>query len=282
MDQHSPQRFNILPPVVKNLLIINAIMLFGTFALLNSFGFDLTQKLAFHYPTSEYFKPYQFITYMFMHGNLSHVFFNMFAVWMFGSAMENYWGSKKFLIYYMITGIGAAIVHTGYLYYEFSAIHASIEQFSIKPTAAGYISLIQEHFKEYANDPKVHAFYESWKNFPASSNQFIGEAMNDFQTLIQFKSNIPTVGASGAVFGLLLAYGMTFPNSLIFIYFLFPLKAKYFVILYGLLELVSGLMERPDDNVAHFAHLGGMLFGFILIMAWKKRKPDNTFYKYYE
>ena len=168
-----------------------------------------------------------------MHGNFTHLFFNMFALWMFGKILENVWGSKRFLIYYMITGIGAA------------SIHLLISQYQI-------IS-ISNQIPEMVN-LAVEGRY----------NPSIPISKKLTQLIIT-----PTVGASGAVFGLLLAFGMLFPNALLYLYFAIPIKAKYFVIGYGLIELYSGISNNPADNVAHFAHLGGMIFGFFLIKYWK-------------
>jgi membrane associated rhomboid family serine protease len=174
------------------------------------FGIDIVEKLGLHFMLSSEFRPYQFITYMFLHGGFGHLFFNMFALYMFGTSVENTWGPKRFLTYYIISGIGAAIVH--YL---------------------------------------IFYFYQN-----PTENMFDAPVI---------------IGASGAVFGLLLAYGMLFPNQVIYVQFIIPMKAKYFVALYGAVELFSGLGNSASDNVAHFAHLGGMLFGFILIKFWEKR-----------
>ena len=179
------------------------------------------------------FRPHQLVTHLFMHGNFTHLFFNMFALWMFGKILENVWGSKRFLIYYMITGIGAA------------SIHLLISQYQI-------IS-ISNQIPEMVN-LAIEGRY----------NPSIPISKKLTQLIIT-----PTVGASGAVFGLLLAFGMLFPNALLYLYFAIPIKAKYFVIGYGLIELYAGISNNPADNVAHFAHLGGMIFGFFLIKYWK-------------
>ena len=196
--------------VVRNLLIINILMFFGTKLL----GEGVRMSLAVYFPTSSFFQPYQLVTHMFMHGNLSHLFFNMFGVYMFGSPLESLWGPKRFLFFYLFTGFGAL------------ALHILVQ----------YIEL---------------------------GNGTIPQQMVD----------IPMLGASGAVFGLLAGYGMSFPNSII--QMLFPpiaMKAKYFVLLYAAAELLFGL-QNIMPGVAHFAHLGGALFGFLLLVYW--RKFDN-------
>ena len=229
---YRPGNFSELPEVVKNLLILNGLFFLATVSL-NNLGIDLVKILGLHQFQSPDFRPYQLITHLFMHGNFTHLFFNMFALWMFGKILENVWGSKRFLIYYMITGIGAA------------SIHLLISQYQI-------IS-ISNQIPEMVN-LAIEGRY----------NPSIPISKKLTQLIIT-----PTVGASGAVFGLLLAFGMLFPNALLYLYFAIPIKAKYFVIGYGLIELYAGISNNPADNVAHFAHLGGMIFGFFLIKYWK-------------
>lgn len=229
---YRPGNFSELPEVVKNLLILNGLFFLATVSL-NNLGIDLVKLLGLHQFQSPDFRPHQLITHLFMHGNFTHLFFNMFALWMFGKILENVWGSKRFLIYYMITGIGAA------------SIHLLISQYQI-------IS-ISNQIPEMVN-LAIEGRY----------NPSIPISKKLTQLIIT-----PTVGASGAVFGLLLAFGMLFPNALLYLYFAIPIKAKYFVIGYGLIELYAGISNNPADNVAHFAHLGGMIFGFFLIKYWK-------------
>jgi membrane associated rhomboid family serine protease len=235
-------RIGDIPPVVKNLLIINAIMLLADFVLAGSFGIRLTRILGLYYFESEQFQPYQFISHMFMHGGLAHLFFNMFALWMFGRVLESVWGGKRFFIYYFFTGLGAALLHSVVNYIEVQAIMSSL--------TPEQIATVQQ---------EGPGLWETQRNFVNEGMASLNRAMN-----------IPTVGASGAVFGVLLAFGMMFPNTRLLLLFPpIPIKAKYFVIAYGAIELYLGL-TRPGSNIAHFAHLGGMLFGFILIKYWQK------------
>lgn len=205
-----------MPFVVRNLIIINAIMYIVTMFTQNF----MYETFSLFYFTSPFFKPFQLITYMFMHGGFWHIFFNMFSLYMFGSVLENVWGSKKFFIFYMVTGIGAGLVNELVMYLQI--------------------------------------------------------ILSETPGLVEAAINrVPTVGASGAIYGLLLAYGMMFPNNMIS--FIFPpvsLKAKWMVVIFGVIELVSGI-TGTQSGVAHFAHLGGMLFGLILILYWKKK---NTLY----
>jgi len=279
-QQYRPSSFNTLPLVIKNLLIINGLLFLATWVFKNQFGWNLVDTLGLHYFSSELFQPYQFVTYMFMHGGIDHIFFNMFALWMFGNVLENVWGPKRFLIFYMVTGIGAALIYMGYEAFHFYQIQQSVDAFLANPVPEEYYALVKKHFGVYLeipeNQSQIDAFFTSWNNNLSSSHVYIQQAIADINQFVSFQKSNPVVGASGSVFGVLLAFGMLFPNTLLYIYFLFPIKAKYFVVLYGGLELFMGIANNPGDNVAHFAHLGGMLFGFILIKLWSRKK--NNFY----
>lgn len=233
--------FNTIPPVVKNLIIINVIMLFATFVL-NMRGIDLTKILGLHYFQSTDFRPYQLVTHMFMHGGFTHLLFNMFALWMFGRVLESVWGPKRFFIYYFVTGLGAAVLHTFVNFMEFQSVAGKMS-----PEA---VQMVMSQGTEIFNQGK---------NF---SDPLAGK--------LNLLLNIPTVGASGAVFGILLGFGMLFPNTQLMLLFPpIPIKAKYFVMGYGALELFLGITQT-GSNIAHFAHLGGMLFGFFMIKYWNK------------
>lgn len=209
-----------MPPVVKNLLIINGLMYLATLAFYKT-GIDLNMKLGLFYIGSDYFHPYQFVTHMFMHGSLLHLFSNMFALWMFGMQLENFWGPKRFLFFYFFCGLGAAAIHSLVNYFEIQHL------------------LLTEDLQRMMN-----------------------------------MINMPTVGASGAVFGVLLAFGMLFPNTRLMLLFPpIPIKAKYFVFFYAIFELYAGISSlNGGSNIAHFAHVGGMLFGYILIKYWNRRR----------
>jgi len=279
IQQYSPQGFSYLPPVVKNLLILNGLFFLATIAFQQAFGMDITSYLGLRYPGSQAFRPYQFITYMFLHGGVSHILFNMFALWMFGYMLENIWGSKRFLIYYLITGIGAALVHYAIFYFEFNPMITYLDSLINNPSTIGIMEFratIQGQISPYAGDIflKYNEFMRVSRQLAANpESQALLESARGF--VIDYKVymlNRPNViGASGAVFGILLAFGMLFPNVRLYIYFLFPIKAKWFVIFYGLLELYLGFTQS-QSNVAHFAHLGGMIFGFFLIKYWKHKR----------
>ena len=224
---------NNLPTVTKNLLIINVLCFFGMLVA-KRYGLDVENLLGLHFFLASDFNLSQLISYMFMHANFQHIFFNMFAVWMFGRVLEQVWGPKRFLTYYLICGIGAGLFQELVQYLEYAFTLSNYDSVNLG-IAGGIIPM-----EEYLN-------------------------------------MMTTVGASGAVYGILLAFGMLFPNSQMFIFPLpFPIKAKYFVIGYAVLELFLGL--GGGDGVAHFAHLGGMLFGLILIIYWRKKNGNQQFY----
>ncbi|MBL4670108.1 MAG: rhomboid family intramembrane serine protease [Flavobacteriales bacterium] len=237
--------FKNLPPVVKKLLIINGLFFVATLLLKNQ-GIDLADYLGLHYWKSEGFQPYQLVTYMFMHGGFTHVLFNMFAVYMFGRVLEGVWGQKRFLIFYMVTGIGAGLIQMLVAHIRLMPLMADLPPEDINMIMTEGYDLLQSG--------------RNWVGVGGTINGLI---------------NGVTVGASGAVFGILLAFGMLLPNTELMLLFPpIPIKAKWFVLGYGAIELYSGFANNPNDNVAHFAHLGGMLFGFIMIQYWKKDRGN--------
>jgi membrane associated rhomboid family serine protease len=282
--QYRPMGFRVLPPVVKNLLILNGLFFLATIAFESAWGISLVDIFGLRYLAAEKFAPYQFITYMFMHGGFAHILFNMFALWMFGNTLENLWGPKKFLIYYIVTGIGAALVHYVTIYFMLQPDLALMNQFLSDPTMQSLNSLVNNHrfqINQFSGD-----IWLAFSSFQADINQLSRNPDNyaALQRSIEFVADYKThflnqpnvIGASGAVFGILLAFGMTFPNAIIYLYFAIPVKAKYFVIFYGLLELYLGF-ARTSSNVAHFAHLGGMVFGYLLLMYWRQKDKPKFF-----
>lgn len=259
----------IFPPVVKNLLIINGLCFLANVVLADRGVVDLNAKLGLFYPESVYFQPYQLITHVFMHGSFMHLLSNMFSLWMFGSQLENYWGPKRFFIFYFVTALGAAALHLGVNAYEIIQAKNLVAQFYANVDYDGFLSLIQKD-SYLSNDDRIIDFVSAWRKDPTNP-EFLAGAKEISDFLVVRKMNIPVVGASGAVFGLLLGYGMLFPNTmLMLLFFPFPIKAKYFVMIFGAFELFQGFNSDPSDNVAHYAHLGGMLFGFILLKIWNK------------
>jgi membrane associated rhomboid family serine protease len=266
-DQYSPTGFTLLPPVVKNLLIINGLFYLATISLSN-YGINLEKLLGLYYIKSPHFQPYQFVTYMFIHADIWHIFFNLFALWMFGYLVENFWGSKRFLIFYMFCGIGAAITQTFVHWLDYSSIQSAAETFLNAPSPSAFTGFVRSHFPQYSGS--LVSFINVWEHNPTDQN-LVNQSFVYIQQLKDFYLSAPTIGASGAIYGILLAFGMIFPNMLVYLYFLVPIKAKWVVIGFVAVELFSGLRNNPSDNVAHFAHLGGMLFGLLLILYWRKR-----------
>ena len=245
-----------VPVVTKNLIIINALLWAATYVL-RRFDIQLESFLGLHYIGSDSFNLSQVITYMFMHDplNPAHVFFNMFGVFMFGRILEQLWGPKRFLIFYFVTGIGAAIVQQIMWYVDLRPFLLAVQNYSIDgyaPALSKYLNM-QEGMK-----------------IPIDTLMGAKDAvLNSFLT----------IGASGSVFGILLGFGMLFPNAPLYLMFIpIPIKAKYFVIGYGVIELFAGVARFSTDNIAHFAHLGGMLFGYLLIRYWKNKGIGNGFF----
>ena len=221
---------NNIPTMTKNLLVVNVLAFIATFVLERS-GIDLTRLFGLHFFLASEFHIYQFITYMFLHGGFTHILFNMFALWMFGSVIERVWGPKKFLFYYIVCGVGAGFIQELVQYANYSMEGLAAYQY----VSAGGVQMT------------IDAYINMWT----------------------------TIGASGAVYGILLAFGMIFPNERLFIIpFPFPIKAKWLIMGYIAIELFSA-MSGPGDGIAHMAHLGGMLFGFLLIRYWQKH-PDSS------
>ncbi|EGK00109.1 MULTISPECIES: rhomboid family intramembrane serine protease [Dysgonomonas] len=240
MNQNSAGFMSSIPVVTRNLLIINVLAYFATVMLKDIV--NLNNYLSLHYITSSLFMPHQIITYMFMHGGISHLFFNMFAVFMFGRVLETVWGPKKFFVYYIITGIGAAALQILVTYLRIKGIEESLSPDIVSQVQAGATSVM--------------------------ANVSDHEAIQNLFALI----NTPMLGASGAVFGILVAFGMLFPNAELMLLFPpIPIKAKWFVIGYGVIELSLGVVDRVGDNVAHFAHLGGLITGLIILLYWRKK-----------
>lgn len=222
---------NHLPTITKNLLIINVLCFFGSIVA-QRYGINLNDYLGLHFFLADNFNTAQFITYMFMHANFQHIFFNMFAVWMFGRVLEEVWGPRRFLFYYIVCGIGAGLVQEVVLYLEYAF---DWSDYTMVDTGMGIISMSE------------------------------------------FLNQLNTVSASGAVYGILLAFGMLFPNSEMFVFPIpFPIKAKFFVIGYAVIELLLGVSSH--DGVAHFAHLGGMIFGIFLILNWRRNNGNGQVY----
>lgn len=238
--------FNNDVPVVKNIIVIN--VLFWLASL--KFPF-LDNYLGMHYWASSEFNIFQLVSYLFMHADFNHLFFNMFAVFMFGVVIERVWGSKRFLLYYLVTGIGAAIVQQIVWAIEYQSLISALMSGNVEQLI-GQENTLRRFFS-----------YHSIELLSALDMNQMGN---------KIANSLVTIGASGAVFGILLAFGWLFPEArLMMIFIPIPIKARIFVALYAIAELFLGVAKLSNDNVAHFAHLGGMIFGAILILYWKKK-----------
>jgi membrane associated rhomboid family serine protease len=239
-NQFSPGRFEVLPVVVKNILILNGLFYLGTVALANAYRIDLVGLFGLRFPAADSFAIWQPITHLFMHGSLGHLFFNMFSFWMFGSVLENLWGPKRFLKFYLITGFGAAILH--YLVVYLIDLKPVLDQLDAQMATANAQSL---------------TYLENQR---------------------QYLLNLPNIiGASGAVAGIWIAFAYLFPNSTLYLFFALPVKAKYLAGFYVIYELYEAVQFNPNNNVAHFAHLGGMLFGYLLVRFWGRNDRHNFY-----
>ncbi|WP_143308451.1 rhomboid family intramembrane serine protease [Chitinophaga vietnamensis] len=272
MNEYRPGRFQFLPLVIKNLLIINGLVWLLEITLLK-FGYDLSNLFALHYWGSDLFKPYQFVTHLFMHdpSNILHLAFNMFTLWMFGATLENLWGPKRFLVFYMVCGVGAALCHMGVLTYENIHLTRDAHAFYTDPSFSNFVVLDNRyHLSEMFNLEGLKAGLS--ENPPNEKAIEIAKlAVHEF---ISKYRNGATLGASGAVYGILFAFGYLFANTYIYLYFMIPVKAKYFVGFLIVMELWAGLQNSAGDNVAHFAHLGGALFAYLLLKKWSRNRTN--------
>ena len=253
-----------LSPVVKNLLLVNiAVFLGASFLDLRN---EVIQLFALFYIGSDNFKAWQFVTYMFLHGDLWHLIGNMIGLLVFGTWLEQVWGSKRFLQYYLITGIGAAVLFMGVEHLEMRGMQRDVQAFIAEPNPDDFELVVSEHFgRLYGRLTPFIRDYAKAPNNPAYEQQAVAYVEELQDSIV----NIPMLGASGAVFGILLAAGLLFPYRRIMLLIPpIPLRARIFVLLYGAYEVYALMQRAPNDNVAHMAHLGGMLVGFILLVAW--------------
>ena len=250
--------------IVKNILIINI-----TIFIINSFfKLNLINIFGLRSIFSDFFNPYQFFTHIFIHGNFMHLFGNMFALFFFGPILENFMGSKEFLFFYIFIGISSSFLYSIINYYEIKEIKFMYYQYIYNPNPEKLILYINKFSSDLYN--VYYNFLDSF--FDEPQNKFlIKKSKNIVYNLYKEKSNIPVIGASGAVFGILTAFALIFPNIELFILFLpIPIKSKYIAICYGFYELYLGIESNPSDNVAHFSHLGGIIFAYFFIKHFKK------------
>lgn len=271
-EQYRPTQQG-MPVVVKNLLIINILFFIGTYVLYEKFGIDLTRLLGLHYFTSSYFYPHQLITHMFMHGSLMHIAFNMFSIWMFGSLLEKLWGPKRFIIFYFAAGLGAAALQLGVNGYEIEHLKSLAEAYAASPSIATFDAIDWTRYLQSGAYEQLFAGHQS----DVISPNLIANVKSLFNEIIQGKRDGVMIGASGAGYGILVGFATLFPNTLLYLYFAIPVKAKWAVAGLIAFDLFGGLSGSPGDNVAHFAHLGGALVGFLMIKYWNKNNRRSLF-----
>lgn len=261
-----------LTPMVKNILLINV----GIFFIQSIFSLPFSQIGGLRVIFADTFAPYQFVTYMWIHGGFGHILGNMFAVFIFGPLLEQVWGSKRFLTFYLICGIGAGVLYGVADFIEKKDLKNDTEAYLENPGPDAFSIYILDHKSPRYNLPRLAEFSdEFYEN--AGNPVYIEQTKEIVSDIYNTITGIPMVGASGAVFGILMAFGMLFPNTQLFLLFPpIPIKAKYLVLFYGLYELYAEFSRMPGDNIAHLAHLGGMLIAFVLLKIWQQ--DNRRFY----
>ncbi|MCC2547862.1 rhomboid family intramembrane serine protease [Hymenobacter sp. BT175] len=251
-----------LTPTVRILLFINI----GVFILQSQLGLNF---LALYPFGSLKFQPWQFVTYMFMHGGIGHLLSNMFGLVSFGPLLEQRWGQQRFLTFWLVCGIGAGILYSGVRHYELNKMNDDRLAFEEAPSGVRLADFFEENMPGARGYEAVAAELD---NHPENQG-VVASAKETISAIFNSALNAPMVGASGALFGLLFAFAYLFPNTELMLLFLpVPIKAKYFVFLYGAYELYAGVQRAPGDNIAHFAHLSGMLVAFILLKLWERSR----------
>ena len=257
----------MLTPVVRTILLLNVLV----FLVTNE---SIIDQFGLHSFLSEQFNPIQLFTHMFIHAGLGHIFSNMIGLLVFGPMLERTWGPRRFTFFYFFCGIGAALLFSGVNYYEIHDVYVAVTNYRLDPTPDGFLGFITQHAGSYYD--QVEGFIDKYQAQPRNQSLIDG-SIRIVNSIYGKQVNEPMVGASGAIFGVIMGFGLLFPNTQLFLLFPpIPVKAKYLVIFYGAYELYTGIQRSQTDNVAHFAHIGGMLFAFILIKYWDTQR--KTFY----
>jgi len=274
-----------MTPVVKNLIIINVIV-FAAQYLLERSGIPVEDLFALHYVRSEHFHSWQLITHMFMHANIQHILFNMFALYMFGIIIENILGPQRFLIFYLTCGIGAAICQLVFFGIEWEPVYKAFQVYQNNATLDQYDLFLKTRIPQTGNSwaGPLYNIRQDWMNNPQGAN-FPNESISYINkylfggvvdgTLYPGLFDEPMLGASGAIMGVLFAFGYLLPNAMLYMFFFLPLKAKYAIAIFAAIDIFGGFQNT--DNVAHFAHLGGMLFGFIMLRIWRIKSSNRIY-----
>ena len=264
--------FNITP-TVRVLLIINVLVSFVT--IHNGVLSDsVADQFGLHSFFSDAFNPIQFVTHMFLHGNWGHLISNMIGLIVFGPMLETFWGQQRFVFFYFFTGIGAALLFSGINYWEMRDVYEATQEYRASPGFDNFSAFVDQFATSYYD--RLIPFLDKFRGYPTNGKN-IHDSLSIVNQILSNQIDEPMVGASGAIFGVIMGFGLLFPNTQLFLLFPpIPVKAKYLVIFYGAIELYSGVYRAQSDNVAHFAHIGGMLFAFILVKYWGSQR--KTFY----
>ena len=279
MTEFRPSRFEILPTVVKNLLIINGLFFLAQNTLGGQgAGFSFENVFALHAWQSPLFKPWQLVTHMFLHGDFGHIFGNMLALYMFGAVLENLWGPKRFLTFIIICGLGAALMHLLFLSYELVPMMKDytdilVERASNSGQTTALFNFGMKHPHAFEQNADLVGIVANNPNNVEASNALFQYVSSYYEANL----NTATLGASGAVFGILAAFVYLFPNTYIYLYFLVPIKAKWLGIGYFTWELFFAIRNSAGDNIARWAHVGGAIVGLIIVMTWNKKNKKNFY-----
>lgn len=256
-----------LTPVVRVLLLINVLVFIVT-------DEQIIQIYGLHSFLSDQFNPIQLLTHLFLHSGFGHIFSNMIGLIVFGPMLERQWGPRRFTFFYLFCGIGAALLFSGINYFEMHDVYSMVQEYRVSPGFDSFSAFIDQNASAYYD--RLVPFIERFNDFPKDTKN-IQDSVTIVNRIFTDQVDQPLVGASGAIFGVIMGFGLLFPNTELFLLFPpIPIKAKYLVIFYGAFEVYSGFQRAPSDNVAHFAHIGGMLFAFILVKYWNSQR--KTFY----
>jgi len=263
-----------IPPVTKSLLILTVIVFLITLVTERYLNTKVMMDyLALYKIQSSLFFPTQLLTHIFMHASFGHLFFNMFGLFMFGRILENIWGGKRMLTFYLLTGIGAAVIQSGITFFQMQKIINMAEAITANPSYAVFSEFVNHYLPKGTNrTSEILSFAQSWFYAPENTS-FAPKAAEYTRMILTYNLDGPMIGASGAIFGLLAAFAMMFPDVELMVFPIpIPIKAKFFVPFYALIELIFGVAGFSWDNVAHFAHLGGALVGVLLVLYWKRKQ----------
>jgi membrane associated rhomboid family serine protease len=276
MTEFRPSRFEVLPVVIKNLLIVNVLFFLAQKTIGAGGMFDMVDLLALHHVKSPLFQPWQIVTHMFLHGDFWHLFGNMFALWMFGAILENVWGPKRFLTFYFLCGIGAALIHLTFLWYDYHGLLNEFLTLKLNPTPERILAFYKTYGLGHDPTGRGTSLLNNYLAYP-DNTEYVQQVVNYISDKTYLAVSNATLGASGAVFGVLAAFVYLFPNTYIYLYFFVPVKAKWMGLVYFGIELFSAIQNSAGDNVARWAHIGGGLVGFLLVITWNKKNRRNFF-----